>query len=243
MNLILASLSIKKKEHFITTTMTLPLTHPFTAIIGGPSRAGKSTFLAKLLKYKREMIEPHINQVYYCYSEWQPLFETKCFQGVQFHQGDISVDSIDPKQNNLVIYDDLLTQCNENMESMFTKYSHHRNTSVVFITQNIFAKNKHMRTMSLNASYFVLFKNPRDVNQIKYLSSQMYASKSQFLIEAFNDATAAAFGYLFIDLQQQTDDRFRIRTKIFPDEETYIYVPKHQIGTLNNSRLNKEDHE
>ena len=45
--------------------------------------------------------------------------------------------------------------------------------SVIFLTQNLFHKNKHMRTISLNAHYLVLFKNPRDVEQFTTLARQM----------------------------------------------------------------------
>jgi len=47
---------------------------------------------------------------------------------------------------------------------MFTKISHHRNVSVVYLTQNVFDKNKYARTISLNAHYLVLIKNPRDAS-------------------------------------------------------------------------------
>ena len=38
--------------------MTLPFLHPFSTIIAGPSQAGKSQWIAKLLKYRNQMIEP-----------------------------------------------------------------------------------------------------------------------------------------------------------------------------------------
>ena len=48
----------------------------------------------------------------------------------------------------------------ETVANLFTKGSHHRNVSVVFLAQNLLPKNKCARTMSLNAHYIVLFKNP-----------------------------------------------------------------------------------
>ena len=38
--------------------MTLPLKHPFSAIVAGPSMAGKSQWFAKLLSERKSMIEP-----------------------------------------------------------------------------------------------------------------------------------------------------------------------------------------
>jgi len=80
--------------------------------------------------------------------------------------------------------------------------------------------------MSLNAHYIVLFKNPRDAMQVATLARQMYPGQSKFLVEAFKNATEKPFGYLLLDLKPDTDERYRIRTNIFPDERQYVYVPK-----------------
>jgi len=40
----------------------------------------------------------------------------------------------------LVIIDDLMQETNETVANMFTKGSHHRNVSVVFLAQNLFPK-------------------------------------------------------------------------------------------------------
>ena len=82
-----------------------------------------------------------------------------------------------------------MQETNETIANMFTKGSHHRNVSVVFLAQNLFSKNKFARTMSLNAHYMVLFKKPRDVSQFANLARQMYPKTSQFAVEAYRDAT------------------------------------------------------
>ena len=43
--------------------------------------------------------------------------------------------------------------------------------------------------------------------------------------EAFKDATSAPFSYLLLDFKQCTPDKLRLRTKVFPDETTVVYVP------------------
>jgi hypothetical protein len=81
--------------------------------------------------------------------------------------------------------------------------------------------------MSLNAHYLVLFKNPRDSTQIATLSRQIYPGKSKFLIESFQDATRKPYGYLVLDLKTDTEEAYRVRTCIFPEDEWhYVYVPK-----------------
>jgi len=46
-----------------------------------------------------------------------------------------------------MIIDDLMQETNETVANMFTKGSHRRNISVVFLAQNLFPKNKFARTM------------------------------------------------------------------------------------------------
>ena len=53
---------------------------------------------------------------------------------------------------------------------IFTKGSHHRDLNVFYITQNLFHQGKGQRDISLNASYIIYFKNPRDKRQIKHLA-------------------------------------------------------------------------
>ena len=80
--------------------------------------------------------------------------------------------------------------------------------------------------MSLNSLYIVLFKNARDATQVDNLVRQMYPGKSAFMIEMFKNATSAIYGYLLIDLKQETDDKLRLRIGIFPGDVQYVYLRK-----------------
>ena len=85
---------------------------------------------------------------------------------------------------------------------------------------------KYARTISLNAHYLVLFKNPRDAGQFSILARQLYPSSWKFAIEAYKDATSAPYGYLLIDLKPEQDERCRLRTNVFPGETQFVYVRK-----------------
>ena len=122
---------------------------------------------------------------------------------------------------------------------MFTQSSHHRNISVVFLAQNLFPKNKFARTVSLNAHYMVLFKNPRDVSQFANLARQMYPKKSQFSVEAYRDATREPYSYLSVDLRPKQDEELRLRTNIFPRETHYVYECMSQYRTEMSRRTKK----
>ncbi|KAG8238309.1 hypothetical protein J437_LFUL017844 [Ladona fulva] len=87
---------------------------------------------------------------------------------------------------------------------LFTKGSHHRNLSVIHLTQNLFHQGKGARDISLNTHYIVYFKNPRDRSQIFHLSRQLHPENPKFVQESYNDATEKPHGYLFIDLKHKS---------------------------------------
>ena len=118
--------------------------------------------------------------------------------------------SLDPTKVNLLIIDDLLHEMNEVVAKLFTKGSHHRNTSVLLLTQNIFHQTKHSRTVSLNTHYMVLFKNVRDASQITNLAKHMYPGNVKYLKSSNEDATNEHYGYLLIDLKPDTSDLLRL---------------------------------
>ena len=203
----------------------LPFKHPFTAIVAGPTSCGKTRFVFRLVDCSASrMIDPSPAKIVYCYGEFQQLFCN--YSHVDFRRGLPDIDEFDGGEPVLLIIDDLMDETNDDVVSLFTKGSHHRNVSVMFLAQNLFPKNKFARTMSLNAHYMILFKNPRDVTQFASLARQMYPKMSQFAVEAYKDATREPYSYLLVDLRPEQDEDLRLRTNIFPGETQYIYVQK-----------------
>ena len=85
--------------------------------------------------------------------------------------------------------------------------------------QNLFHQGKYCRDISLNTHYFILFKNPRDIQQIKLLGRQL----GKKLLNVYLDATEDPFGYLLIDLSPGKKDSYMLRSRIFPAEHMIIY--------------------
>ena len=75
-------------------------------------------------------------------------------------------------KRNLLMFDDLMTEakCNQRIADLFTKGSHHRNISAVYLTQNLFPQGKVCRDIILNTQYMVLFNNPIDRQQVATLA-------------------------------------------------------------------------
>ncbi len=80
---------------------------------------------------------------------------------------------------------------NSELQRVFTQYVHHRNLSAIYIVQNLFVQGKSSRTISLNANYMILFKNPRDVNQVAMLRRQMYPGNTKYFMECYHDVSVA----------------------------------------------------
>ena len=200
--------------------MALVWQHPFNAIVAGPSGSGKTYFVLKFIENANRVIDPPPRKILYCYGAYQDIFNK--LPQVEFHEGLPGHTALTPR--TLVIIDDLMSEADQRVTDIFTKHSHHRDVSVMFLTQNIFYKGA--RTMSLNAHYLVLFKNPRDASQITFLSRQIFPLESKFMIEAYKDATSNPYTYLVIDLKPATDDKMRLRSGVFPDDTHYVYTPK-----------------
>lgn len=208
--------------------------HPFSVILAGPSNCGKSYFIKNLLDHADKMLSVMPENVVWCYSCWQPLYEELLckYPFIKFVEG--LPDSLNdaclfpPNKINMVVVDDLMDSVCDSaeIEKAFTKYVHHRNLSIMYIVQNVFCQGKRSRTIALNTKYMVLFKNPRDKLQIVSLARQMYPGKTQFFLEAFEDATKTPYGYLVVDLNASTPDAFRLRTGLFPPDQPAAYTFK-----------------
>ena len=210
--------------------MDLSLKFPFTCVVSGPTRSGKTEWTKRLVKHASELISPPPHKIIWCYGEWQDSYQDLTPYGVEFAEGlpDMASLKQDKTQRKLVICDDLMQQLssekNSELVSLFCRGSHHWNVGIIHIVQNLFYEN--MRTARVNSHYLVLLKNPSDRLQVMTLARQMYPGQQKFFLEAFNDACSEPFGYIFVDNEPSTPDNVRVRTCVFPGEVGYVYTPK-----------------
>lgn len=206
--------------------------HPWTALIAGPTGAGKTVFIQNFIKNIGTLSDTVFDRIILYYAEWQSAYKELGTFGVEFREGLPQLDEFrNDSSPKLIILDDLMhesTSSDQTVVQLFTKGSHHRNLSVFFLTQNLFHQGRGQRDISLNANYIVLFKNPRDKAQIQHLARQIYPENPLFLQESYRDATALAHGYLVLDLKQSTPDNCRLRANIFSEGRLpeIAYVPK-----------------
>jgi len=199
--------------------------HPSTTIIGGMTHSGKTVFVKLLLRNWENLIRVNIKtlKVLWCYGVSESVnVENIKNVSIEYYRGIPKIDEIKKMSPHLIILDDLMDDISIDVKNLFTRESHHLKISVIFIVQNIFNQNKHMRTISLNSHYIILMKGLRNTQQVGHLGKQIFPNKSKELINAFRDATKNPYGYLVIDLHPQSKDEYRLKTRIFKEE-----VPPH----------------
>ena len=99
-------------------------------------------------------------------------------------------------------------KCDQRIANLFTKGSHHRNISIVYLTQNVFPQGRACRDIALNTQYLVLFNNPID-RQVATLARRIYPFTCATFMRKFEDATARPYGYLVLDLKSSTSEQDR----------------------------------
>ena len=213
------------------TSSLIPFPSCVSMMLNGATGSGKTTWVFTLLRNLNKMFEDAPKLVLYCYGVYQSLYDDMKSQCpfITFHEGLPSSDTIKAfatGQHRMIILDDLLNDVvqSRDMEKLFVLGSHHSHLTVLFLSQNMYQQGRCARTIALNTTYLILFKNYRDTSQLVTLGKQLVPGHHGVLIEAYKDATSTSrYGYLVIDMSPHTEDRFRWRTRIFPGEDPIIY--------------------
>ena len=222
------------KSDKANTLTLLPLQPNSSLILCGPSNSGKSHFTKRLIENLDGMYEsdPPV-LILYCYGVHQGLYDEieSTIKNIQFHEGlpsETFIDEYADGKHTLIVLDDLMNAAlnSELVECLFVQSCHHKGLSVVYITQNMYQPGQRARTINLNATYLCLYHNIRDKLQVNCLGKQMYPRQTAMFMEAYEDSTKEKYGYLFIDMSPHSNNEYRLRTKIFPGEDTIVYIPK-----------------
>ena len=201
---------------------------PATVCISGTTNSGKTYFLKQLLENKNTMFNPPVDKVMYCYGVWQTLFEDmEKYLDIMFHKGVASEETVDTfadGNHHIIILDDLMDEVvqSKDVQNMFTRGSHHRNLTLIYLNQNMYCQGKSARSINLNTHYMVLMRNPRDISQISVLAKQTGLAKN--LVQAYKECTSKPYGYLVLDLSPHSNHSIKLKTDILPDQYTIAYI-------------------
>ena len=219
------------------------LVHPFTCMVAGMTCSGKTVWVQSLLQQAQNVIDQPPDRIIWCYSQWQPAYTQLLMMKptIEFVQGipsSLENDTyLDVNIRNLIVNDDQMIEAgNDNrIVNLFTRGSHHRNLSVIYIVQNVFHQGKGSRSISAplkpgferfttehGESTWCCSKMPhRDKLQILTLAKQMYPKQTALFLKEYEEAVRRPYGYLFVDLKPTTPESCRLRTNVLPGEEKF----------------------
>jgi hypothetical protein len=201
-------------------------------LLCAPTNAGKTKFIGNLLRMRETKFVRPPDRIVYCYGTEDVPEELESLladvPGIELHHGLVDDLSIfDPSINNLLIIDDLFDTAVDSpiISSAFYK-GRHRNISCILTMQYLYYKGKESKVITRNASYCVLFRNPRDLNFVKILGQQMGMGK--VLESAYILATKEPYSYLVCDFRQTTPPDYMLRSNILGDIDgpERVYVGK-----------------
>ena len=196
---------------------------PSNILVVGPSGSGKTVFVGNLLVEPERYFRPVPDKIHYCYGAMQPLLETlRDEHGIGMSEGVPTPDDLTRwfPRGGLLVLDDLMEEGGQdkNVLDLFTKYSHHRNITVIYLCQDMFPREKYAKTINRQAHYIVAFKSPRDQLGFKNLVLQAFPNHWKEVMDTFTKATQRPFGYIMLDLHPATDDRMRVFTNLLQKE-------------------------
>ena len=196
----------------------------FKLFISGPSRCGKTFFVADMLQNIQTFAKQPPSLVVYIYKVWQSKFDemTNVVHIFLEDQKNI-VDKIKEYATGspiLVVFDDMINSSSlSELAPLFTVDARHMNMSLVFLTQRMFVNDEYFRQISQNCDYFIIFKNPRNSSEIRTLAQQITPG-SLHLINMYIEATKEPFSYLFINLTQECPPEIKYLSQFFMRENS-----------------------
>ena len=212
---------------------TLPFEPCSSMCISGQTGSGKTRWVNKFLKNLQYMYSrDQPTHVLYCYGIHQDLLDDmeRTIPNFISKRSLPSSKEIDDftrdKRHKLIIVDDFMHEVmrNKDMKLLFTQGTHPKCVSVIFIIQNLYPGGKHARTIALDTWYMLLLKNLRDVSQVSILGRQLHPGKSKGFLQTYEDALSSGkHCYFLVDMSPHADNRYRLRSHIFPGEDPMVY--------------------
>ncbi len=209
----------------------------FMAMVG-PSGSGKTQLIFDMLR--GDTFWPNIKKVYFFYQEYQPLYDTMQHDlplDIQFVSV-IDFDMIEQIENALLIFDDSCEDIyNEKRFLKLAVSGRHKKVGIIYVKHNLFHQSKQSKTIDLQNTHVILFKSPRDENQIAYLGKQL-GTQNNFLLDCYKKATSVSYGHLLIDFDPKTSDCLRYCSNIVGPLPTIFFLPssKAVISSITDER-------
>ena len=195
----------------------------FKLFLSGPSRCGKTFFVADFLQNLHKITKDPPSFTIYVYKTWQCKFdEMKHLVNVFIDEENVveKIKEYATGKSILVVFDDMINSKSlSTLATLFTVDGRHMNMSLMFLTQRMFVNNEYFRQISQNCDYFVVFKNPRNSSEIRMLAQQITPG-SLHLINIYIEATKDPFSFLFINLTQECEPEVKYLSQLFSKDHS-----------------------
>jgi len=213
------------------------LLQPFRAVLVGSVGTGKTKLAHRIAAGYPEVTDKKFDFIYVIYSVFQEEYATLAdFCSTLLLTSEIpSTEELEKlplfNKNSLIIIDDReeynQTKWMARIANLFTVFSRHKNTSIIFTVHDIFLGSKAATVVMRNASYLIIFESVRDKSSVKVLGRQLIPEHPSFLSEAQKQATAKKHGFLLIDLRSGLgDNKFKFRSTIQQNVPVEYYLPE-----------------
>jgi hypothetical protein len=135
----------------------------------------------------------------------------------------IDPKQLDPKKNNVIVFDDCMQDKQTIMSEYFTQ-GRHNNCDSFYLTQSYFHIPKH--TIRDNANFIIIFRQDKKSLQALYDSHACGDMELSEFLELANTSTNCKHGFLCIDLTSESENgKYRKGLSTF-------YVPRRFIKSM-----------
>ncbi|CAB3977398.1 DNA polymerase [Paramuricea clavata] len=208
----------------------------------GPSQCGKSYFIEKIIKNHETLIHPTIDKLIYLYTvdkydgikqfirDNEQTLTLKTFEFIDCNKGIPSMETIKGKlgKNTLLVLDDLMVVATTNstnllnLNNIASRDSHHSNTSVIFVCQNLNFGSGKLCNCRVNSHYHVMCKSLTDYRDVEMIAANKKINQNK-LHRVLEDIGKKQYGYIVFEGCPKGYANTRVRTGIFPQDETIVY--------------------
>jgi len=184
--------------------------HPYRMLMCGSSGCGKTNMLLNLLLHKDSPFS-QVYLFYKCHQSKYDLLKGK-FENTK-KRADKSLIMVEGMPDDrligvlekhiatpkIVILDDLLSESRHSklLADLFTRVSHHMNTSIVAMHQSIFND----KILRLNCEYMMLWNFPSDKSNARILFQQMEPMRWRQVYKAYEDCIKQSHAWFLIDFK------------------------------------------
>ena len=129
--------------------------HPTQIQVSKPTRCCTTRLVRRILD--EQLIQLFVTRIIWVFSEWQPDYDIirERYPGIEFDKRwrDEIFDLLSPEQRIILVLDDQIgvASSSTSVADLFTKMSHLRNLTVIYLVQNLYNQGKSQRTISLNS--------------------------------------------------------------------------------------------